>query len=252
MSVDIARVYPYIQGLPIYRYCGKMYLVKRRMEGNKMKKLRIMAMIIFAVTALTMTSFASSDTTLLKVGSRGDAVSQVQQELLNRGYFNHSVTGYYGNITKSAVIEFQKDNKIGVDGIVGTQTRGKLFGNEYNSTDLYWLSRIIHAEARGESYKGKVAVGNTILNRVKSNDFPNTVKGVVFDRKYGVQYTPVANGTIYNEPDQNSINAAKDAMNGVNYAGKSLYFYNPVTAPNAWAGKNRPFYASIGNHNFHL
>ena len=217
-----------------------------------MKKLRITAIAIAAAATLSMTSFAASTSALLSIGSRGDAVSSVQQELLDRGYFDHSVTGYYGHITRSAVLEFQKDNNIRVDGIVGPETREKLFGNNYTETDLYWLSRIIHAEAQGESYAGKVAVGNTILNRVKSSEFPNTVKAVIFDTKYGVQYTPVANGAIYNTPNQSSINAAKDALRGVNYAGKSLYFYNPKTAPNSWASKNRPYYASIGSHNFHL
>lgn len=217
-----------------------------------MKKLKIIAATILTAVILTMNSFAASTSALLKIGSRGDAVSEVQQELLERGYFNHSVTGYYGTITKAAVIEFQKDNKILVDGIVGPQTREKLFGSDYSETDLYWLSRIIHAEAKGESYKGKVAVGNTILNRVKSSQFPNTVKSVIFDTKYGIQYTPVANNTIYDTPDQSSINAAKDALSGVNYIGNSMYFYNPRTATNSWIASNRPYYATIGNHNFHL
>ena len=217
-----------------------------------MKKLRVTAAALIAAATLSMSSFAASTSALLSIGSRGDAVSSVQQELLERGYFNHRVTGYYGNVTKDAVIAFQKDCGIRVDGIVGPETRGKLFGEEYSETDLYWLSRIIHAEAKGESYAGKVAVGNTILNRVKSSDFPNTVKSVIFDTKYGTQYTPVANGTIYNTPDQTSINAAKDALNGVNYVGNSMYFYNPKTAPNSWASRNRPYYTTIGNHKFHL
>ncbi len=217
-----------------------------------MKNLRITAAALLAAATLSMTSFAASTSALLSIGSRGDAVSSVQQELSERGYFNHSVTGYYGTITQAAVIEFQKDNNIRVDGIVGPETRGKLFGSEYSEADLYWLSRIIHAEAQGESYAGKVAVGNTILNRVKSSEFPNTVKSVIFDSKYGIQYTPVANGAIYNTPDQSSINAAKDALSGVNYVGSSMYFYNPRTASNSWASKNRPYYTTIGNHKFHL
>lgn len=217
-----------------------------------MRKIISMILTVFIVTALTMTSFAATGSNLLKIGSRGEEVTKVQTELLKRGYFNHEVTGYYGNITYNAVLNFQKDSNIRIDGIVGPQTREKLFGGSHNETDLYWLSRIIHAEAKGESYKGKVAVGNTILNRVKSTEFPNTVKGVVFDKKYAIQYTPVANGTIYNTPSTESINAAKDALNGVNYVGKCLYFYNPVTAPNAWARKNRPYHSTIGNHNFHL
>ncbi len=217
-----------------------------------MKKLRITVSAIAAAAVMTMTSFAASTSALLSIGSRGDAVSSVQRELSSRGYFNHSVTGYYGNITKSAVIEFQKDKNIRVDGIVGPETREALFGNGHSEADLYWLSRIIHAEAQGESYAGKLAVANTILNRVSSKDFPNTVKGVIFDTKYGTQYTPVSNGAIYNTPSSESVKAAQDALNGKNNVGKCMYFYNPRTTPNSWASKNRPFYASIGNHNFHL
>lgn len=217
-----------------------------------MKKLKMTASALMASLMLTMSSFAASTSALLKTGSRGDAVSEVQSALLEKGYFNHTVTGYYGSITENAVINFQRDNKILVDGIVGPQTRGRLFAESYSETDLYWLSRLIYAEARGESYKGKVAVGNTVLNRVQSPRFPNTVKGVIFDRKYGVQYTPVANNTIYNTPDQSSIEAAKDALSGVNYVGESMYFYNPAISTSSWIPSNRRYYTTIGNHNFHL
>lgn len=217
-----------------------------------MKKLRFIVTVLAVITTLNLTSFAASTSALLKIGSRGDAVRDVQQELSERGHFNHEVTGYFGEITKAAVIKFQKQERIQVDGIVGPVTRERLFGKSYSETDLYWLSRIIYAEARGESYKGKVAVGNTVLNRVKSTDFPDTVKGVIFDTKYGTQYTPVANGTIYNTPDASCINAAKDALSGVNYIGDCMYFYNPRKSTSSWITKNRPYYTTIGNHAFHL
>ena len=57
----------------------------------------------------------------------------------------------------------------------------------YNSTDLYWLSRIISAEAKGEPLAGQIAVGNVVLNRTRSAAFPNTVKDVIFDKKYGAK-----------------------------------------------------------------
>ncbi len=217
-----------------------------------MKKLRFIVTAIAVMATLSLTSFAASTSALLKIGSRGDAVRDVQTELQSRGYFNHEVTGYFGEVTQSAVMNFQKKEKIQIDGIVGPVTRERLFGKGYSDTDLYWLSRIIYAEARGESYKGKVAVGNTVLNRVKSSDFPDTVKGVIFDTKYGVQYTPVANGTIYNTPDTSCINAAKDALSGVNFIGKCMYFYNPRKATSSWISNNRPYYTTIGNHAFHL
>ncbi len=75
---------------------------------------------------------------------------------------------------------------------------------------MYWLARIIEAEAGGEPYKGKVAVGNVILNRVKSKDFPNTIYNVIFEYFGNIpQFSPVQEGTIYNTPSKESMNAAK-------------------------------------------
>ena len=71
---------------------------------------------------------------------------------------------------------------------------------DYNREDkLYWLSRIISAESRGEPLEGQIAVGNVVLNRVDSPDFPDTIYGVIFDDRWGGQFTPVRNGTIYQE-----------------------------------------------------
>lgn len=120
-----------------------------------------------------------------------------------------------------------------------------------NNTDLYWLSRIVNAEAEGESYQGKLAVANVILNRKNSDLFPNTIKEVVFDSEFGIQFTPVADGTIYNEPSNESIQAAKDALNGKNNIGDSLYFLNPEKAVSAWIQQNRSYRVTLGNHDFY-
>ena len=79
----------------------------------------------------------------------------------------------------------------------------------YREDEVFWLARIITAEAGGESLLGQIAVGDVILNRVRSESFPNTIYGVIFDRKWGIQFSPVANGTIYNTPSYTSILAAK-------------------------------------------
>ena len=122
---------------------------------------------------------------------------------------------------------------------------------DYNDA-VYWLSRIIEAEAAGESLKGKVAVGEVILNRVRSDEFPNTIWTVIFDTKFGIQFEPVANGSIYNTPSAESIKAAKIALDGSNYVGKCLYFLNPRIAQSNWISKNRVYYTTIGNHDFYL
>ena len=134
----------------------------------------------------------------------------------------------------------------------GVKVPSRLKDNTYNHDEVYWLSKIIHAEADGESEKGLIAVGNVVLNRVASKLFPNTIYGVIFDKKGGVQFEPVMNGSIYKTPSYKSISAAKKALSGVNTAGKSLYFLNPRIAQSSWIVKNRKFYKSIGNHDFYM
>ena len=122
----------------------------------------------------------------------------------------------------------------------------------YTKDDILWLGRIIEAESSGEPFIGKIAVGNVILNRVDSSQFPDTIYGVIFDRKYGVQFQPVMNNTIYNTPTDESIIAGKIALTKNKVVGKSLYFLNPKTATNNWIIRNRVFYKRIQNHDFYL
>lgn len=124
-------------------------------------------------------------------------------------------------------------------------------GTAYTEEDLYWLSRIISAESQGEPLEGKLAVGTVVLNRVASPEFPDTIYGVIFDRKWGVQFTPVAIGSIYWEPTQESVEAAKMVLEGARAAGKSLYFQNPAQTTDRWAANNRKYVTTIGCHWFY-
>ena len=63
----------------------------------------------------------------------------------------------------------------------------------YTKAELRLMASIINCEAGGECYQGKLAVGIVVMNRVKSKAFPNTVKGVIY-QKY--QFSPVRNGSL--------------------------------------------------------
>ena len=121
----------------------------------------------------------------------------------------------------------------------------------YWDGSVLWLSRIIHAESRGEPLLGKIAVGNVVMNRVESHQFPNTIYSVIFDRKYGIQFTPIATGAIYNDPTPESIRAAKMVLEGTSVNDSVLYFLNPSIATSSWIQKNRKFAFAIGNHHFY-
>ncbi len=207
-------------------------------------------LILLLFLLLAASSYANST---LRFGSRGSEVSKLQQTLNNKGFWSGPVDGVFGPLTEKAVIRFQVSNKIIVDGIVGKQTLSILYpSNNTYSTNIYWLSRIIHAEAAGEPYNGKVAVGNVILNRVNSNLFPNTIKGVIFEYFQGIpQFCPVEDGTIYNTPSAESVQAAKDSLNGVRPAGTSMYFFNPDKASGSWIVNNKTYVKRIANHVFY-
>jgi len=120
------------------------------------------------------------------------------------------------------------------------------------SEDLYWLSRIISAESRGEPLLGQIAVGNVILNRVESREYPDSIKEVIFDRTYGVQFTPTVNGAIERDPEPCSVLAAVLALNGASVVGDSLYFFAPAQSAGSWITANRSYYTTIGGHRFYL
>ena len=225
----------------------------------------IISLLLFGQT---IGVFADTYYGLLKYGSRGTSVVKVQQALKTKGFSAGYADGIYGIMTKSAVVRFQKANNLLVDGIAGRQTQSKLFavastgtsysttvasrGTTYAATDLYWMSRIIHAEAEAEPYTGKLAVGNVIMNRVKSTSFPNSVKGVIFEYYKSIpQFSPVADGTIYNSPNADSIKAAKAVFGGTSVVGNATYFFNPDKSEGTWIVANKTLVKRIGDHVFY-
>lgn len=189
--------------------------------------------------------------TLSKLGSRGEEVKKIQRLLKSYEVYNGSIDGIYGTKTMQAVKVFQRYNGLTVDGIAGPATLKKMgissnTTNTTNSNDTNLLARLIYGEARGEPYKGQVAVGAVVLNRVKSSSFPNTVAGVIYQSG---AFDAVSDGQINMSPNQSAINAAKDAINGWDPSYGAIYYFNPNTATNKWIW-SRPHTITIGNHRF--
>ena len=201
---------------------------------------------------------------VLKSGSKGNEVKEVQRRLKLWGYYKGSVDGVFGEATRSAVIAFQKKNGLTADGVVGKATYKALGmnssyqalveqagsqnngANGYNSADVYLLARTIYAEGRGEPYVGQVAIGAVVLNRVRNAAFPNTVSGVVYQKH---AFTAVSDGQINLTPNDTAMKAARDAMGGWDPTGGALYYYNPAVATSSWIF-DRQTVTVIGKHVF--
>lgn len=118
--------------------------------------------------------------------------------------------------------------------------------NTNSQSDLNLLARLVYAEARGELYKGQVAVASVVLNRVKNPSFPNTIAGVIYQTG---AFSVVSDGQINLAPNQTALSAAQDALNGWDPSYGAIYYFNPNTATNAWIW-SRPVTVTIGNHRF--
>lgn len=122
----------------------------------------------------------------------------------------------------------------------------------YTENDLYWMTRIIHAESAAEPLRGQIAVGNVVLNRVKGNDFADSIHDVIFEVCNGYyQFEPVENGHIHDAPDAPSFLAAQMALAGFDAVGACQYFYAPRLSKGTWIRQHCRYVTSIGCHDFY-
>ena len=192
---------------------------------------------------------------LSRYGSTGNEVREIQKKLKDWGYYSGNVDGIFGSKTFEAVKSFQRKNGLTVDGIAGKETLAALgitsssnssSSNNANNTDLNLLSKLVYGEARGEPYKGMVAVAATVLNRVADSRFPNTIASVIYQSG---AYTCVSDGQINLEANEQARKAAQDAINGWDPTSGCIYYFNPNTATSDWIW-SRPQVMTIGKHIF--
>jgi spore germination cell wall hydrolase CwlJ-like protein len=96
--------------------------------------------------------------------------------------------------------------------------------------DRYLLANLIYCEAGGEPYAGQLAVGSVVINRVLSSRFPNTVVGVIYQKR---QFSPVGSGRLdlalaMNKATPSCYKAADEAMAGLSNVGNCVFFRTPI------------------------
>lgn len=151
--------------------------------------------------------------------------------------------------------ENSSDPEVGID----ENTHGTEIGTGENPSDsetytgaeIDLLSRLIHAEAQGESYETKVAVGAVVVNRLESGLFPSTINGVIYQNINGYyQFTPVVNGWINKPANDEAVKAASEALDGADPSKGALFYYDTGTT-NQWI-LSKPVTVKIGNMVFAL
>ncbi len=120
----------------------------------------------------------------------------------------------------------------------------------YTNEDILLIAKVLYCEAYRNSFDGQIAVANIITNRVKSELFPNSVREVIYDRRYGsVQFSIAYNGMLENTPARINILAAKCALSGTVVA-RDCLFYQADYVKDSWTNKNREYAMSVGGNAF--
>jgi len=106
--------------------------------------------------------------------------------------------------------------------------------------ELKLLANIIHCEAKGEPYVGKVAVGSVVLNRLRHPSYPDTIEGVIYAKN---QFTPVRNGMLKKAldgdlADASCYQAALEALAGVQPVGDLVFFRRVNGTPGLVIGRH--------------
>jgi N-acetylmuramoyl-L-alanine amidase len=123
-------------------------------------------------------------------------------------------------------------------------------GFQFSAAELDLFARLVHAEAAGEPYLGQVAVAATVLNRINSTRYPNTLSAVIYQIESGFyQYSPVLDGRINLPAGESARRAVRDAIAGQDPSLGAIGFYNPRKTSNVWV-RQQPVTTIIGNHVF--
>ena len=144
-------------------------------------------------------------------------------------------------------------NELVIPGVSGEQAAPVLAsrnGRNFTAAELDLFARLVFAESAGEPYLGQVAVAASVLNRVDSSLYPNTLTGVINQRVNGYyQYSPVLDGRINLPANDSARRAVQDAISGQDPSLGATGFYNPRKTTNVWV-RQQPVTTTIGNHVF--
>ncbi|CCO09415.1 spore cortex-lytic enzyme [Desulforamulus hydrothermalis] len=233
--------------------------------NNLTRIIALLCAVCFFVMPVNDAAAYLGDRTL-KLGMSGYDVWQLQKNLDYLGYPVGDLDGKFGWQTFNAVKNFQWRNGLKTDGVVGKKTASAIIaqvsgnqaqrprtaaaasrsGLQFSRQDIYDLARVVHGEARGESFEGQVAVAAVVLNRLQSGLFGRTVQDVIFQPW---AFTAVHDRQFYLTPNESAFRAVNAAIKGWDPTGGALYYWNPQTATSRWVW-SRPIVNKIGNHVF--
>ncbi len=175
-----------------------------------------------------------------------EKMKKAQQKLTASGLFKGTVDGVYTDSFQQSIAAFQRLKGLPDNGEFTEPTYELLMQTSNIKQEIDMLERLVYAESRGEPYVGKVAVAAVVLNRVSSEQFPDTIKEVIFEKN---AFSVIQNGKLPTSKNLESKKAVQDALFGQDPSKGSLYFYNPSISTSQWIF-SRKTQVVIDNHVF--
>lgn len=123
---------------------------------------------------------------------------------------------------------------------------------QFTDEEEYLLAKLAMAEAEGEDLKGKAFVMLVVLNRVNDDEFPDTIKEVIFQENNGTyQFSPIGDGRFFKqEPSDECYEALELVKTGYDESKGALYFTS-IKEQSTWHSRNLDFLFEHGGHLFY-
>ena len=123
---------------------------------------------------------------------------------------------------------------------------------QFTDEEEYLLAKLAMAEAEGEDLKGKAFVMLVVLNRVNDDEFPDTIKEVIFQESDGTyQFSPIGDGRFFKqEPSDECYEALELVKTGYDESKGALYFTS-IKEQSTWHSRNLDFLFEHGGHLFY-
>ncbi|MDY5211062.1 cell wall hydrolase [Intestinibacter sp.] len=209
--------------------------------GRYYKIILSLVIAIFMVTG-TISAYEGTDVNLISVTNLLKKTQDVKSKKINLCNLKIDKEGHTNLCVQDVATSDNKSINKNED-VAEEETQAVM---SLSDEQLNLLSKLVAAEARGESYEGQVAVAAVVLNRVKDSRFPDSIEGVIYQKN---AFSVVRDGYIDAQPTEESYKAAKDALYGSDPTNDAIYFWNPDISTCNWINTLNP-HLRIGNHVF--
>ena len=210
------------------------YIKQKRIQQRNLERVMCKNMIwhIIIITIIMIIALCNMPKVIAEKEDTSKSVSE--------SYSNKTTTPYVSNLVTFEPQTEEESSEIEVD-----YYPEFTYSKDWSAKESYLLARIAMAEAEGCNTQTKTLIIMCVLNRVWSDEFPDTIEEVIFQEN---QFSPIDNGRWNRvEPNEDCYEAVKIVMEAkYDYSGGATYFENCADEDN-WHSRNLEFlYESEG------